>query len=217
MRRSTTVLLTAALAALVVGGLAGFAWGVQSVRARWWPYATLVALRDGGRAAPPETPGRWRLMDGRRPWLSEDDRAYTAAQLEALGYAEGTLPPVSAPGVQIRSDDAFPGLSLVTSGHAPEATLIDLDGRVVHRWEASHATVFPDQAAAGRSPRPYWRRARLLSDGGLVAMFVDHGAFRLDREGRVVWRWEGGGAPRPRHRRWQGLAAHPEPAPARGA
>lgn len=193
MSRRSRLLPTAFLALVVLAIVAGaFGWGVQTVRARWWPYDVLVAVQNRARHAEPEEAGRWRLLDGRRPWLFDDPRAFTQAQLEALGYAEGSLPAPDVSGVVVPARGAWPGLSLVTSGHAPEAVLMDLDGQVVHRWTASHADVFPEQLAQGRTPRPYWRRARLLPDGGLVAMFVDHGLFRLDRDGAVVWRLEGG-------------------------
>ena len=94
MTPSPRIALVVVLAVLVGGVLlvGGFGWGVQTVRARWWPYPVLDALRRPSLAPPPEARGRWRLLDGRRPWIRQDPRAFTAEQLEALGYAEGTLP-----------------------------------------------------------------------------------------------------------------------------
>lgn len=189
------LMLVAVLLLVGIGGvLGGFAWGFQAHRARVFPYDWLRAAITGRTAVPtPETPGRWRLRDGRRPWLYEDDEALTWEALQALGYAQGSVLAPEASGVVTRTDRAWPGLNLVTSGHAPEAVLIDLDGQVVHRWEASWEAVFPGQVAAGEpAPRPYWRRARLLPDGGLLTMFVDKGAFRLNRDSGVVWTWPGG-------------------------
>ena len=188
--RSLRPILVLVLGLVALGG--GFAWGYLAHRDQIFPYDLVLSWVQGPLAAAPETPGRWRLPDGRRPWINRDGAAFTAAQLEALGYAQGSLPASDQAGVTINEAEAWPSLALVTSGHAPEAQLIDLDGTVVHRWVTDHAAVFPDQAAAGRSPRPYFRRARMLPDGGLLAMFVDHGAFRLDRDGAVVWAWEGG-------------------------
>lgn len=187
---------------LAVGGLlavaaalaGGFSWGFLAHRERVFPYA-LMRWAVTGKSAPPapEAAGRWRLRDGRRPWLFDDEEAFTWEALQALGYAEGSTLAPDAEGVLVHTDGAEPGLNLITSGHAAEATLIDLDGNEVHRWAASWAAVFPRQAEAGDDPpRPYWRRARLLADGGLIAMFVDRGAFRLDRDSDVVWAYEGG-------------------------
>lgn len=178
------------LALVALGG--GFAWGYLAHRDQIFPYNLALEVARGPLAEAPDTPGRWRLPDGRRPWINRDGAAYTQAQLEALGYAQGSLPATDPSGVTIHAAEAFDSLAFVTSGHAPEAQLVDLDGEVVHTWSASHAEVFPEQAAAGRRPRPYYRRARLLPDGGVLAMFVDHGAFRLDRDSRVVWAWQGG-------------------------
>jgi hypothetical protein len=183
----------------VVAGVAalslGFAWGFASHRSKVFPHAWIAALHaryvEVSRPPPPSVPGRWRLRDGRRPWLVDDERAFTGQALQALGYAEGVAPPSGDQGVVRATDRAWPGLSLVTSGHGPEATLIDLTGRAVASWVAPAQAVFPEAVAAGRGPRPYLRRALLLPDGGLLAIFDDVGAFRLDAGSRLVWRWEG--------------------------
>jgi hypothetical protein len=187
------VAISTLLSAIALGG--GFGWGFASSRYESFPYDGVMWLRErwveARRPAPPSQPGRWRERDGRRPWLFEDRSAYTWDQLVALGYAEGTLAAPDRSGVIARSDRAFEGLSLVTSGHAPEAWLMDLDGNVLHRWSTTAAQIFPEQVAAGRVPRPYLRRAKLLPDGDLLTLFVEAGVFRLSPEGAVRWRWEG--------------------------
>lgn len=182
---------------LLVSGLIllGFGWGFSAHRSQTFPYAWLKASREATvealRPAEPEQAGRWRKLDGRRPWMREDPQAFTWDQLEALGYAEGTTLAPEQYGLIQRSAYAFPGLSLVTSGHAPQAELLDLDGELVHRWSITPAEVFPEADADGRGPRPYFRRAKLLPDGSILALFVGAGAFRLDRDSQVVWRWAG--------------------------
>jgi hypothetical protein len=178
--------------ALVAGALAaGFVWGYQSHRAHWFPYGLLVASVQPGLAPDPGVAGRWRLLDGRRPWILHDPLAYTAAQLEALGYAEGSLPAPDRAGVTVHTAEAWPGRVLVTSGDAPVARLLELDGTEVFTWKVDHAALFPAQRARGMRPRPYLRRAELLPDGSLLGHFVDHGMFRLRPDGTAIWTWEG--------------------------
>ena len=191
MRRATPLVAAAAIGLVILG----FGWGFMSHRSRLFPYAWIVAAREAwveaSRPAPPSVPGRWRLRDGSRPWLVDPPPTITRSALEALGYAEGVEPPTAREGVVRATADAWPGLSLVTSGHGPESMLVDLRGEVVWRWRAPADVVFPEAVPDGRAPRPYFRRAALLPDGHLLAIFDDAGVFRLDRDSRVVWRWEG--------------------------
>ena len=191
---SRALLFAGGLLALAAAVSGGFAWGFLAHREQIFPYSLVRRVVTGPASAPPpEAPGRWRLRDGRRPWLYNDEEALNWEALQALGYVEGSVMAPEASGVVIHTAGAAPGLNLITSGHAPMASLMDLDGSEVHRWEGSWDTLFPAQHAAGdKPPRPCWRRARLLPDGGLLAMFVDRGAFRLDRDSQVVWTYEGG-------------------------
>jgi len=190
--RRTLLLVAALLGVASLGVFGGFAWGFAAHRSHVFPYDLLRTVITGRVAPPPpDTPGRWRLRDGRRPWLFEDPDALTWEGLQALGYAQGTVLAPEASGVVTHEPGAAPGLNLITSGHAPEAVLMDLDGRVVHRWQTSWEAVFPEQVGQQEPPRPYLRRARLLPDGSLLSLFVDKGAFRLDRQGQVMWAWSG--------------------------
>lgn len=195
MSSTTRTIAGIAVAGLLVaaGVASGFLWGFQAHREQVFPYDLIKGLATGRwTPPPPETPGRWRLRDGRRPWILDDPDAFTLQALEELGYAQGSTVASDEAGVTVRTGDAAPGLNLVTSGHAATAMLMDLDGQEVHRWTADWARLFPEQVGTVDPPRPYLRRARLLPDGGLVSLFVDRGAFRLDRDSQVVWTWSGG-------------------------
>ena len=150
-----------------------------------------VALR--GHYAPDEEtarPGRWR------PVRAEgQDRTLTAAELDrleglkTLGYLAGQDAAPDAMGVVLHeADAAWDGLNLYTSGHAPEAILMDMNGRVLHRWQRTYEEIWPGRTK--RVPPEGWRRARLLPDGGLLAIFEGNGLVRLDRESRVVWSYD---------------------------
>lgn len=183
-------------AGLIVGvfaGTGGFAWGYLAHRDHIFPYDLALGLVAGGPLeAAPDLAGRWRKQDGRRPWMFHDEEAFTQDQLLALGYLQGTTAATDQVGVVRNEAGAFPGMNLATSGHAPEAVLLAMGGSEVHRWSKAFGEAFGELALDGASPRPYWRRARLLPDGGLVTMFVDQGTMRLDRDSNVVWTYTGG-------------------------
>jgi hypothetical protein len=114
-------------------------------------------------------------------------------ELRALGYLQGSEPAPARTGVtRYVREAAQPGWNLAVSGHAPEAELFDMQGRVAHRWHRSFDEVWP-----GRSPiegtrfHLYWRRAKLLPGGDLLAIFDGLGLVRLDRDSNVVWAWDG--------------------------
>ncbi|MGE0231968.1 MAG: arylsulfotransferase family protein [Flavobacteriaceae bacterium] len=103
------------------------------------------------------------------------------------------------------------GLTLFTSGHAPAAYLIDMDGHVVHEWRKPFSEVWPDgpdsrvwQAGAQmqRKPQPdpfvYFRKAHVFPNGDLLALYegagdtpYGYGLVKLDKDSNVLWRYAG--------------------------
>jgi len=136
----------------------------------------------------PNPVGRWSRVQ--RGALSPEQEA-AARELEAIGYAAGSQEAGSRSGVT-RHDPARAqaGWNFYTSGHAPMALLMDMDGRVRHTWQAALDTVFPDPKERGKMPETtrFWRRARLLEDGSVLAIFEGHSIVKLDRDSRVVWK-----------------------------
>ncbi|MCB1057653.1 MAG: hypothetical protein KDD11_19300, partial [Acidobacteria bacterium] len=155
-----------------------------------------VALRPeaaGGAAAgaaapdPSDRPGKWR-----RARSAEEDVTPSApvdpAQLTAVPYLQGYRRASGEYGVTVHDPRATPGLNLVTSGHAPEAVLMDMDGKVLHRWRSSLRRVWPDLPDRPRMQKlEYWRRALPLEDGSLLAIFEINGLVKLDRESKLLW------------------------------
>jgi hypothetical protein len=162
------------------------------------PVDTAVPAVTPGIGSDPDRPagapagGKWRLAERSAPSLDERARA-----LLATPYLQGYRPAAGRPLVS-RYDRrrAFDGLNLYVSGHAAEATLVDMGGNVLHRWRYGLARLWPDaprSLGADLAPRlEYWRRAALLPDGGLVAIYEGVGVVRLDRRSRVVWAYRGG-------------------------
>ncbi len=134
----------------------------------------------------PRAPAATEQDDG----LTDEQRAEIAA-LEAIGYADGTLEAQELGGVTVhdraRVDD---GLNLVVSGHAPEARLMDLSGETLHVWRRTFEEIWPGRRGSLKRTSS-WRRAHLLEDGGLLAIFTALGVVRLDRDSTVLWSWEG--------------------------
>lgn len=118
-----------------------------------------------------------------------DERAEAARALESIGYASGMEEGSSRFGVLAHdATRAQPGLNLYVSGHGAEARLVEMDGTLVHRWERSPLTIWPERADLGFG---YFRKARLLDDGGILAIFEGKGLVCLDRDSNVRWSYDG--------------------------
>jgi hypothetical protein len=187
---------------------AAFLWGFASSQLSLPPsgaaravYERLLQIRRtaggalGGNEAKPG--GRWRRAAG---GVGEGDGALTGEQAEAveqlasLGYASGTQAAGAGTGGVVVNDEAraFAGPNLVVSGHAPEATLMDMAGRPLHRWSMDYWTAFPGtDVPRDREAATFWRRARLLEGGALLAIFEGHGLVKLDAASNLIWAYSG--------------------------
>jgi hypothetical protein len=112
-------------------------------------------------------------------------------QLNAIGYLAGSEPAGSESGVSVHhAERAQPGVNLFTSGHGPVAVLMDMKGRVLHEWRVGFDALFPDHPHAKPDAEPrrtFWRVARLLPGGELIAIWELYGIFKLDRDSQIVW------------------------------
>jgi hypothetical protein len=110
----------------------------------------------------------------------------TMRQLEALGYLSGVsaAPAISGVTRHLRHRTA-PGLNFYVSGHAPEATLIDMEGAVLHRWSYEYRAAFPE----GRPPKTHWRRAHMYENGDLLALWEGRGLIRLNKDSDLIWKY----------------------------
>lgn len=137
-----------------------------------------------------EASGRWHKLppEDLEPSRLQEQREMVA-QLEAIGYASGSVEAPSRSGVTLHeADRVSSGLNFFTSGHAPEAVLMDMQGRVVHRWRYELLDVWPDypqEWLPGHSG--FWRRAALLPNGDVVAIFEGMGIIQVDRDSKLVW------------------------------
>lgn len=156
-------------------------------------------------AAAPENPaseepaaGKWR--PARSPGASVREGAAAAPEaLLATPYLQGYRPAGEA-GATIavhRPERAWRGLNFYVSGHAPEAILMDMEGRILHRWgyplKKLRPDLYRDPATRDQIRKiEYFRRARLLPDGDVLAIFEGLGLVRLDPDSNLVWAYQGG-------------------------
>lgn len=135
-------------------------------------------------------PGRWRRFRTHQfdHDLTDEQRA-EIERLESIGYLGGTTEPGPLSGVTVHDrDKAYTGLNFYTSGHGPEAILMDMDGKVLHKWSYDFWEVWPDYPAKkGRAHTTFWRRAYLYPNGDVLAIFEGLGIIKLDKNSRLLW------------------------------
>jgi hypothetical protein len=132
--------------------------------------------------------GRWRLV---APKKTSTPAGEGLARTISLPYLSGSKAPPAGSGVTIWDRRrAFPGVNLYTSGHAPQAYLIDMAGRTLHRWRYPFERAFPGKAPTEETA--FFRRAQLAPDGTLLAIYQGGGLVALDRASRLLWKVDAG-------------------------
>ncbi len=91
-----------------------------------------------------------------------------------------------------------PGLNLVTAAEPASASLIDMEGRVVHSWRLAFADVWleaPHVRGYRKDALFYWRRAHLFPNGDLLVVYESPdlspngvGLARIDRDSKLLWK-----------------------------
>lgn len=167
---------------------------------RFWQFRSIktycVALICVGGAVqalaedrPPDSEGRFRAIPEALREQMFGENAESIEQLEAIGYLGGIMESEGFSNVTVHDKErAQPGLNFFTSGHAPEAYLTDMEGNVVHQWECSFDRAFPNYHIPRRHHgMQYWRMARLLPDGSVLAIFEGRAIIKVDKDSKVLW------------------------------
>jgi len=140
-------------------------------------------------------PGRFRPIPQRGPADNADIEA-----LGDLGYAGGYEPSPDDTGVVFyASDFTEDGLNLFHDGSGPTASVIDMDGNVVHRWHYELSNLLDMEEihsiaeTMARIPDKYgyWRRVHAFPNGDLLAIFADAALIKLDKDSNLLWAWRG--------------------------
>ena len=130
-----------------------------------------------------QPPGRWHLQSSH---LVEQPSGDELARVLSLPYVSGTTTAPARDGViRYDTDNAFSGLNLYVSGHGPEVRLIDMEGRLLHRWQYPFEAAFPDQRPNVETD--FYRRAYLYPSGDLLVLVQTGGIFKLDRDSNLLW------------------------------
>ena len=151
--------------------------------------ATGASTDAGGEEVSDQRPrGHWyEARDSDDESGSEGGNAARAKALEAIGYASGMEAATDARGVLLhRVDEVSPGLSLYSSGHGPDAFLIEPTGDVVKRWSVDARKVWPEREYIFG----YFRKVRLMQNGVLLAVFGGRGMAALAPNSKVLWTYD---------------------------
>ncbi len=112
-------------------------------------------------------------------------------KLRSIGYLSGYKTKPHQSGVtKYNKSQAFNGLNLSVSGHRPEATLMDMNGTVLHRWSYNY-----DQIKNANPDKyyltGYWRRVYLYENGDLLAIYEGLGLIKIDKFSKLLWYYKG--------------------------
>ncbi len=112
--------------------------------------------------------------------------------LRSIGYLSGYEEGAGEGGVRFFDEQgAFEGLNLYTSGHAPEAILMDMGGSRLHTWSYEFRDIWPDRELGDFLEPEWWRRAYLYPNGDLLAIYDWLGMIKLDRDSNLLWSFSG--------------------------
>jgi hypothetical protein len=141
-----------------------------------------------------QIPGHWRVARTRAKTGSlklNPKQKEAVKKLMTLGYLSGSRAAPKTKNVTIYDKKkAYNGLNLYCSGHAPEAILIDMKGKELHRW---HYDITRIQGNTSDSSRfLYWRRVHLMENGDLLAIFEGHLLIKIDKNSHLLWKYSGG-------------------------
>ena len=191
MKRVATGALLACFA------LVSFALGFLAHRNGWVPESWRGAVR--ARIAPPNDARSSRPFHGDAFPLqdrSAGPNAEARAAIDAMGYARASQPASEESGVTTFEEAAtYNGLNLYTSGHGPEAVLMDMRGKTLHTWRCPLESALPGYTPphyVRDAARESWRRAFLYPDGSLLAIFEGMALIKLDKDSRVLWTYTRG-------------------------
>ena len=170
----------------MLAALAGaFLYGFVGRERRWFPY---YPLRDAYRALKPAAvPHRYARTPTDPSALAQRE---AVGALTQLPYLQGYNPASGKSGVLVYDEArAFPGWNLALSAHKTQALLLDMKGLAHHRWSTESRKIWPD-LKLGRATAhyaEYWRRAELMPQGDLLAIWEYIGLARVDRSSHLRW------------------------------
>ncbi len=169
------LILRPKLRRLLAAAAGGLVLAIVAAGAFFWGWAAA-----GGRHVFPHQQARWLAravgLDQPAPpeELRVDSRSAAWQELRALPYLSGKLDPDKEfRGVLVHErEKVSPGLNFYNPSLKREAFLMDMDGKVLHRW--SH-------------PSEPWHHAELLANGEVLVVAGDDSLIKLDFRSRLLW------------------------------
>ncbi len=108
------------------------------------------------------------------------------SKLSALPYLSGYKPVPEKTGL-IKHDrgKAFPGLTYYIPRDGAHIVLLDMSGKIIHEWRIELEEFFagPDKYSA----RNFLERALLFGNGDVLAIYVNVGLIKLDKNSNLIW------------------------------
>jgi hypothetical protein len=169
----------------------GFIYGYLYHSKRVFPYRLFQQEQRNVSVPSSKRPlGDWRKAGANPHSKSKEE----LEKFASLGYLAG-YDPASGKGGVLFNDRKFTqqGVNFYTSGHGPEAILMDMDGKVLHRWQYDYQRVWPDLRLpkSTRGGQHFWRRAYLYPNGDVLAIFDSVGAIKIDKNSNLLWSYSG--------------------------
>lgn len=120
----------------------------------------------------PEEKTRRRIVDSR-------STALTLKQLQSLGYVDGTYDPRSERKnvILYRRGKTYDGYNFYSSRRQRGANLVDMKGKTIHRWRASH--------------KGNWQHVELLPNGDVIVLVKNRRLSRYDVRSQLLWSTDG--------------------------
>ena len=179
--------------------LASFTYGIVSVRRQHLPYKMYLSLYQQKRKIfSPEwkRDGIWhRVRNSAGDQELTDEQREAIAKISALPYLKGYNTAPDVENVTIYDKQAaYNGLNFVVSADAPKSFLMDMEGKVLHEWHKTFENVWPEPYDIMNVPevyKTYWRRAYLQEQGDVLAMFMNYGLVKLDKDSNLLWSYKG--------------------------
>ncbi len=110
--------------------------------------------------------------------------------MASVGYLSGLeLAPEQTGVIEYDPDVAWPGANFYVAGHAAEAVLMDMHGRVLHRWTGDFERLVSDREDAYDRSQHFWRRAHLFPNGDILAIHDGITMVKLDRDSNLLWEY----------------------------
>lgn len=119
-----------------------------------------------------------------------DEQRELIKNLESIGYVSGSTPAPELKNITVYDKERiYEGLNLYTSGHAPEAILMDAEGNELHKWSYDFWKIWPDYELPEKNiaNHDFWRRVYLYENGDLLAIFEGIGLIKLDKDSNLLW------------------------------